>query len=138
MPERYEIIDHTADIGIVAYGMSLKDVFANAAFALFSLMTDLNDVNEEVCLEAEASADNREDLLVEWLNELIYLFEVKNVLLKRFDINELTDTVLRARCHGEKIDPQRHIVARGVKAATYHMLRVDKKDGYRVQVLFDI
>ena len=138
MPERYEVIDHTADIGIVAYGASLKDAFANAAFALFSLMTDLNDVNEVVCLEAKVNADNREDLLVEWLNELIYLFEVENVLLRRFDITELTDTTLRAECYGERIDPQRHIVVRGVKAATYHMLRIDEADGYKVRVLFDI
>ncbi len=138
MAKRFELVDHTADIGIVAYGADLKEVFANAAYALFSLMVDLDDVSESLRREASVTADNREDLLVEWLNELIYIFDVDNVLLKRFEITWLTDTGLRANCFGEKIDPQRHRIKMGVKAATYHMLQVEEGDGWRAQVLLDI
>ncbi len=138
MEKRFEVIDHTADIGIAAYGADLKEAFANAAYALFSLMVDLDNVADAVCSEAEVTAENREDLLVAWLNELIYLFEVENVLFARFEIDELSETRLRASCYGEKIDPERHKIKMAVKAATYHMLKIEEERGYRVQVLFDI
>jgi len=138
MAKKFELIDHTADIGIVAYGADLKEAFANAAYALFSLMVDLDDVSESLCREARVTADNREDLLVEWLNELIYIFDVDNVLLKRFEITKLTDKSLRANCFGEKIDPRRHRIKMGIKAATYHMLQVEEGNGCRAQVLLDI
>lgn len=138
MEKRFEVIDHTADIGIAAYGANLREAFANAAYALFSLMVDLGNVADVLCCKAEVTAENREDLLVAWLNELIYLFEVENVLFQRFEIDEISETRLRASCYGEKIDPERHRIKMAVKAATYHMLKVEKGDGCRVQVLFDI
>jgi len=147
MVKRFEVIDHTADIGIAAYGADLKEAFANAAYALFSLMVDLEGVGDASCYDVEVTAEDRAELLVAWLNELIYLFEVENVLFKRFEIGELDETRLRASCYGEKIDPERHKMTLGVKAATYHMLQVkeecgegvgESERGFRVQVLFDI
>ena len=138
MGKKFEVIDHTADIGIAAYGADLKETFANAACALFSLMVDLDDVGDCLRREASVTADNRDDLLVEWLNELIYIFDVDNVLFKRFEVTSLTDTSLTADCYGEKVDPQRHRIKRGVKAATYHMLELEEGDGWRAQVLLDI
>lgn len=140
MGRRFEVIDHTADIGIAAYGADLKEAFANAAYGLFNLMVDLDGVGDDSCYKVEVTAEDQSDLLVAWLNELIYLFEVESVLFKRFEIGELIKTSLSAMCYGEKIDPQRHRIKIGVKAATYHMLRVegDGEAGFRVQVLFDI
>jgi len=138
MAKRFEVIDHTADIGIAAYGADLKEAFANAAYALFSLMVDFKDVGDALCHEVEVTAGDQEDLLVAWLNELIYLFEVENVLFKRFEIGEFNETRLRASCYGEKIDPERHEIKMAIKAATYHMLKVDEGDGFRIQVLFDV
>ena len=138
MVKRFEIIEHTADIGIAAYGNDLKKAFANAAYALFSLMVDLKDVGDTLCREVKITAESQEDLLVAWLNELLYIFEVENVLFRRFRIGELTETRLRSRCYGELIDPARHKIKMGVKATTYHMLKIERKNGFRVQVLFDI
>ena len=138
MVKRFEVIDHTADIGIAAYGEDLKEAFANAAYALFSLMADLDGVDDASCYQVDVTAEDRSELLVAWLNELIYLFEVENVLFKRFEIGKIEETRLRARCYGEKIDTERHRIKLGVKAATYHMLKVEEGDGFRVQVLFDI
>lgn len=138
MVKRFEVIDHTADVGIAAYGKDLKEAFANAAYALFSLMVDLEGVDETSCHDVKVTAEDQDDLLVAWLNELIYIVEVENVLFKRFEVGELTETRLSATCYGETIDPQRHKLKVGVKAATYHMLRIDKGDGFRVQVLLDI
>ncbi len=136
--EDFEIIDHTADIGIVARGADLKQAFATAAVALFSLIAELEDVSEAISRDMEVTADDRESLLVEWLNELIYLFEVENIIFKRFEVTELSDTRLKARGCGERMDASRHRLKGGVKAATYYMLKVDKDDGYRVQVILDV
>jgi len=135
----FEIIDHTADIGIVAYGADIKQIFANAALGLFSLMANPDDFNEGIKRELELSAEDVEILLVEWLNELIYIFDVEHIFFKRFEIDKLTSNQIRAKCFGEKIKPGQHKLKREVKAATYHMLQINKEDGgYKVQVIFDI
>jgi SHS2 domain-containing protein len=138
MGKDFEILDHTADVGIVAYGVDLKQAFANAARALFSLITELDDVEEVLHWDIELTASDEENLLVAWLNELVYRFDTEGVLFKRFDIIQLGNTRLKARSYGEKADSSKHSLKMGVKGATYHMLKVDKTDGYRVQVLFDI
>jgi SHS2 domain-containing protein len=134
----FEILDHTADVGIIAYGADLRQAFANAARGLFSLITELDDVEEALHRDIELEASDEESLLVGWLNELVYRFDTEGIVLKRFDISQLNNTHLKARGYGEKVDSSRHKLKTGVKAATYHMLKVDKNDGFRVQVLFDI
>jgi len=138
MEKEFEIVDHTADVGIRAYGASVNQAFANAAKALFSLITELDNVDEVLHRDIELVAPDQESLLVEWLNELIYLFDTENIIFKRFDITRLNSTRLKARGYGEKVDSSKHKLKIGVKAATYHMLKVDKTNGCQVQVLFDI
>ena len=138
MEKDFEIVNHTADVGIIAYGANIKQAFANAAKGLFSLITELDDVQEVLHRDIEVTATDKESLLVEWLNELIYQFDTENIIFKRFDITELDNTRLKAKNYGEKVDSARHKLKTGVKAATYHMLKVDKDDGYKVQVIFDI
>ena len=131
-------MNHTADVGIIAYGADVKEAFANAARGLFSLITELDDIDEVVHRDIELTALDQESLLVEWLNELIYLFDVENIIFKRFDISWLSQTELKARSYGEEVDSSRHRLKTGIKAATYHMLKVENNNGSRVQVLFDI
>ena len=138
MEKDFEIVNHTADVGIIAYGADMSQAFANAARALFSLITELDDVDEVLHRDIELTATDEESLLVEWLNELIYQFDTEGIIFKRFDIIQLDNTQLKARSYGEKVDSSKHKLKTGVKAATYHMLKVDKGDGCRVQVLFDI
>jgi len=138
MEKDFEFIDHTADVGIIAYGTGISQAFSNAARALFSLITELDSIKEVLYRDIELTAPDKESLLVEWLNELIYLFDTENIIFKRFDVTVLNDGRLRARGYGEKVDSLRHRLKTGVKAATYHMLKVNKGNGYRVQVIFDI
>jgi len=139
MKRAFEIMDHTADVGIIAYGTDIEELFCNAALALFSLITELESIQEKVHLSLKVSSDERDSLLVEWLNELIYFFDAKHILFNRFDIESLTQNELKATCHGEAFDPAKHKIKRGVKAATYHMLRLDKNnDGYKAQIILDI
>jgi SHS2 domain-containing protein len=134
----FEIIDHTADIGIVAHGESLREVFANAARAMFSLIADLDDVDESISCDVEVSGEDQEVLLVEWLNELIYLFDARNMVFRRFEILDIGRISLKARVYGEKLDLSRHRLKMVIKAATYHILKVERDDGFRAQVLFDV
>ena len=138
MEKEFEILNHTADIGIRAYGASMQEAFANAAKGMFSLITELDDVEEIEHRDIELTAPDQESLLVAWLNELVYLFDVENIIFKRFDISWLSETHLKAKSYGDKVDSSRHKIKIGVKAATYHMLKIDKSNGSMVQILFDI
>jgi len=135
----FEIIDHVADVGIVAYGTDVEELFSNAALALFSLITEPESIEEKLHLDLEVSSEGRDSLLVEWLNELIYLFDAERILFNRFDIKRLTHNELKATCYGEGFDPMKHKIKIGVKAATYHMLKLDKSgDGCKAQIILDI
>ena len=138
MEKEFTIVNHTADVGIIAYGADMSKAFANAAKGLFSLITELADVEEVMHRDIELTTTDQESLLVEWLNELIYLFDTENIIFKRFDITQLSNTQLKARSYGHKVDSSKHQLKMGVKAATYHILKVNKGDGCQVQVLFDI
>jgi SHS2 domain-containing protein len=135
MRDGFEIIDHTADVAIAAYGADMKKAFSNAAFGMFSIITDIDKVIRDV----EVTADEIKVLLVSWLNELLFICEVEKTLFKRFDISELDGTRIVAKCYGETINPKRHRIKTEIKAATYHMTQIEAKgDGIRIQVLFDI
>jgi SHS2 domain-containing protein len=138
MEKRFDIIEHTADIGIIAYGESLEEALANAAYAMFSLIADLDNIEETVETDVEATAEDEESLTVRWLNELLYLFDVKGIIFKKFDISELSPNRLKAKAYGEPLDPSRHSLKSGVKAATYHMLKIEKNREFKIQVIFDV
>lgn len=137
--KRFDIIEHTADTGVVAYGADLKEAFANVACGMFSLMADPEAVEEKVCRQVEVEADDYEDLVVSWLNELLFLLDVERLVFRRFEVVELSHTGLKARCYGEKLDAERHGLRGGIKAATYHMLRVaGDNGGHSIRVIFDV
>ena len=135
--KRFQFIEHTADIGLIAYGQSLSEAFANAAYGLFSIIAELKTVKEIESRQLELNEEDSEALLFEWLNRLIYLFDVEMLLLKRFDIRDFDGRGLKAICYGEKYDPSRHQLKTGVKAATYHMLKIDRGKN-QVRVIFDV
>ena len=137
--KRFDVVEHTADTGVIAYGADMREAFANAAYGMFSLMADLKQVREETSRYIEAEVGDRESLVVSWLNELLYLFDVEGNIFRRFDILELTNTSLKADAYGEKADASRHELRGGVKAATYHMLKVAEDRGrWRIRVIFDV
>jgi SHS2 domain-containing protein len=135
----YELIEHTADIGVRSFGKTEAEAFEHAAEGMFSLISDLNGVRDDQEFPVEVEAEDRETLLVEWLNELLYIFESRCVLLKRFEVVDLSETHLRGRAWGETIDRSRHELRDDIKAATYHMLRVKQKpEGWETDVIFDV
>ncbi len=135
--KRFRLIEHTADVGLVAYGRTLAEAFANAAYGLFSIIAELKTVKETESRQLELSEEDLEALLFEWLNRLIYFFDVEMLLFKRFEVRDFDGHGLKATCYGEKYDPSRHQIKTGVKSATYHMLKVDREKN-QVQVIFDV
>jgi len=135
--KRFELIEHTADIGLKAYGKSLPEAFANAAYGMFSIIADLGEVKEVEKRRVEISENDVESLLFEWLNRLLYYFDVEGLIFKRFDIIKFGEKYLAADCRGEKYATSRHHLKLGVKSATYHMLEVDRVKN-QVQVIFDV
>lgn len=134
----YRIIDVSGDIGIRAEGISLEECFINSALGLYSLITDLSkiELNEEI--EVNLSDDNLENLLVYFLNELIYLFDTQGFIGKRLFL-ELKGNSLFANITGEKFNPQKHERRLLVKAATYHNLILkNEKSLWIAEIIFDI
>lgn len=134
----FEYINHTADMGIVSYGESLEAVFENAAMGMFEFLANLEKVVPRQELSIYVEGEDRETLLVEWLNELLYLSETKRMLFSKFKVKELTKTHLKAEVFGEKIR-KKHQLKNYIKACTYHELKVGPvKGGYRAQVICDV
>jgi SHS2 domain-containing protein len=135
--DKYELIEHTADIGLKACGKTLSGAFANAALGMFSIIVETGSVIETTSRRVEVTADDIEGLLFDWLNSLLYYFDVEALLFRRFEITEFEDTRLVAVCYGETFDSSRHSLKIGVKSATYHQLEVDRERNC-VRVLFDV
>jgi SHS2 domain-containing protein len=137
--KRYQTFDHTADLGVRVFGRTAEELFANAAYALFDLLTDLNHVREPLSYDLHVEAADREELLVRWLNELLFLTESPGYLFKRFSISHLDPTSLQAVAHGESFDPSRHKFNLEIKAITYHQVAVKEEGGkWEARVIFDI
>jgi SHS2 domain-containing protein len=136
---RYELLDHTADIGIIAFGRNLPEAFSVAAYAMFDILTDPDKIEETDSFDLQLSAANVEELLVTWLDELLYRYETERFICKQFVISNMSNTSLYASVSGEKIDPARHEIKAEIKSVTYHQLRVEKSGNeWKAQVVFDV
>jgi SHS2 domain-containing protein len=135
----FKIIEHTADIGIEAYGKTLEEAFENAAKGMFSLMIGDGKIESKVMKEVEVPFDmDEEQLLVDWLSELLYIHDVEHLVFGEFDV-KIGKEKLTGRAYGEEYDVKKHGYGMEIKAVTYHMLEVKKdKKGYVVRCLFDI
>ena len=137
--KRYEIIEHTADIGLRAYGKDLKELFTNAAYGMFKIMADLKNVRPKESLIIEQKAPNIEELFLLWLSELLYQYNSKKIIFKEFLIDKLTENLITAKVQGEKLDFKRHRVKTEIKAVTYHQLKVQRvKNHWQAEVIFDV
>lgn len=133
---RFEPLEHTAEAGIVAYGSTPGELFANAAYGMFSLMTDLTRVRPRGEYRLRLQAQDLGGLMVEWLTQLLFLHETQDLYLSEFEVR-VSDTSLEATVRGERIDRRRHRPRTAVKAITYHGLEVDPSRGY-ARIIFDV
>jgi len=136
---RYEIIPHTADIGIKAYGKNLPELFKNAAYGMFEIIADMDGLKGSVKEPIEIKAGNKEELLVAWLGELLYNFYTKQIIFFDFDIEQISDTGLKAKAIGRHIGENRNRLKAEIKAVTYHELKIEEgRDSFIATVIFDV
>lgn len=135
----FEILDISGDVGIRAKGAELKEVFRDAAIGMYSLITDIDSVEVKKDIRIALESHSLEGLLVAWLNELIFHFDAYFFIGKIIVINELTQNRIDAVVEGEDFDMERHERKLLIKAATYHNLVFENKDGFwQADVIFDI
>ncbi|MCW8802061.1 MAG: archease [Candidatus Bathyarchaeota archaeon] len=133
MTARFKFLEHTADAFVEAYGASLEEAFESAGMAFTDVMTTLETVEPKIESSFVLEAQDEEALLYSWLEELLLEFELKEMLYSRFQVSEITKTdegfKLAAKAWGEVYDPSRHVSKVGVKAATYHQMKIVKDSG---------
>lgn len=135
----YEIIDHTADVGLRVHGGHLAHVFEKAALGFYDLMVSLTAIEARQVRHVRVEAETLDELLVRWLSELLYLFDVAGFLGRKVHVVLEPQWRLDATVHGEVFDPQRHELKLLYKAVTYHRASVEFSDGsWTAQVILDI
>ncbi len=139
----YEVIEHTADVGLRVVAGSVDELFAEAGRGLVTLMVpNAGQVAAPAVpdVAVELLGESVEALLVDWLSELVFIFETRQLVPRRFDVavNEAA-LRLRAAVGGARLDRRRHRLGHEVKAVTYHQLSVRRgEQGWEARVIFDI
>ena len=140
--KRYEFVEHTSDIAVCVYGRSLKDLFVSAALALESALFAKIKNKAKACLQEvviEKRAEANEDLLKEWLDELLFDFLTKGCVLHRIKSLECDGETLCARVLFDSFDKEYYEIKNEVKAVTYHELKVEKTPRqWQAHIIFDV
>lgn len=136
----HEVFEHTADLGIRIRQSSFGALLSEAGMALFELMVeDLDTINQVERHTIHLTQSDKDLMLFDWLNELLYLFDARQLVLCRFDVT-VEKNELHATVFGEPRDESRHPLDHEVKAITYHQLLVEEQaDGeWLAEVILDI
>ena len=135
----FEIIEHPADVGFLAYGATLEELFANAALAMMTLACDPQQLQERESRSIEVTGTDYESLLYGWLAEILAIADTEQLFFCRADVHAVEPGRLRGAVFGEKYDKQRHHAGTYIKAVTYHQLLVEKTaEGWRARVYLDV
>ena len=135
----YEILDHTADVCVRVYGKSLDEILRNAAYAMMELITERERVKPSEEIEIEAEGETDEDILVHWLQEILFVHQVKKMVFHDFEIEAVSKAKVKGKAFGEKINLKKHELTSDIKAVTYHNLRIESlENGLKVDIVFDI
>lgn len=139
MKKNYEILDHTADISVKIKAASLRGIFIESSVAMMDLICKIEKVKALKSFNINVSGISNEQLLVNWLQELLFLHEVKNFLFSKFTIKSLKNGLLTGSATGEKLDSSRHELLNHIKAVTYNNLEITKDNGnFVTRITFDI
>ncbi|RKY38619.1 MAG: archease [Candidatus Omnitrophota bacterium] len=135
----YELLEHTADIGLRVRGKDIEEIFIYAAEGMFAIIAGTEGIETREEIKIECEAEDIEELLVNWLSELLYCFNVKRILGKEFFIEKLEENRVKGGVKGEEFDEERHLLLNEIKGVTYHNLRIEKKgEMWEAEVIFDV
>jgi SHS2 domain-containing protein len=132
-------MDHTADLGVYFYGSSPEELMVNAGLALFQVILAHPPGSGQETAHLEIEGTDQADLLVRWLGELLYLYQVRDLVPTRVEIRHLSGTLLRADLQLARFDPSAQEPVTDIKAATYHQVEFGPHGrGWRARVIFDL
>jgi SHS2 domain-containing protein len=136
----YKLIDHTADLGIEVTGRTKRELFTKAALSLMDIVVERKGTPagvEEKALTVEGS--DPADLLINYLREILYLFNGEALIIGKCDITKCDNKKLAARLFLESYDKKKHVMKTEIKAVTYHGLSVERsKKGWKARIIFDV
>ena len=143
---RFELFEHTADIGVRAFGGTINEAFGHAARGMFDVFTNVDSVEPVGEIEIQITASDIEDLLTQWLSELLFLLDMEKMVMSEFEVKiDEGSNKLEAVARGEIFNPDKHEYKTEIKAVTQHMLEITKieeptadDEKFMVQVLLDI
>ncbi len=139
MERKIKYIEHPSDVGFETYGDTLEELFANAAIAAYSFMTDVDAIEEEVEREVAIKSEDLYSLMFDWLDEMIFLFESESLVMKKFDIDvDSSNFSIIGKCRGGKFDPVKHESGIIIKAVTYNMMEIKKNEAWHARVVLDV
>ncbi len=139
VPAPFEILEHPADVGFVAYGRTLEELFENAALAMLSLACELESVEERITRFVQTTGSDNEALLYGWLAEVLAAADAEQLVFRRADVTAVGNGRACGTLFGEPYDKKRHQAGTYIKAVTYHQLRVEQTgEGWRAQVYLDV
>jgi SHS2 domain-containing protein len=135
---KYELIDHTADFGIRVFGRNLETLYENAAYALFDLITDSRCLDRNYTLHLTIEGEDKVDLMFNWLRELLYLWNGREILVAETSVHIVSETCFQADIRYDRYEKGRHEIRNEIKAVTYHQLDVKKKiKGWTGEIILD-
>jgi len=137
--KKYRTINRPSELLVKVSGKTQAELFANSAFALFDLMTDVEKIELKENLPLEVEGVDRDDLMVNWMRELLYLFQGSGYLLREFQVHEVKEDYVRGEVGGEKYDPDRHEIQRDIRSIAFQQSRIEKTgDQWIAQVIFEL
>ena len=135
----FELLEHTADIGFRVRASTRAELFEAAAEALVSVAVEVDLVEPRHSYTVHAAGYDAESLIINWLSEVLYLWDARRLALRRFRVREITDERVAGEAWGEPFEPARHRAKLVVKGVTYHQLRTgEDEQGWYAQVFLDI
>jgi SHS2 domain-containing protein len=135
----FEILEHPADLGIAAWGETMSEAFRQGALGLVSVILDPSRIDKIETIRVRVTAQDPEELLVRWLEEILYLYDGRGFVPGEIEMTKLTSNELEAKLQGQPVMLAKHEMRMDVKAVTYHQLAILKDDqGVKIQVFLDI
>jgi len=136
---KFELIEHTADVGVIGKGKTMADAFESAAYGMFSIIADLEKYEPTDSTQVVATGDDDITLLERFLSSLLVIFDGDGLLPLDFEITEISSGRLTCWVSAKKISDDIEWIGPTIKAVTYHMMSVEDHAGeWRAQVIFDV
>jgi SHS2 domain-containing protein len=135
----YKNLDHTADVGLEAWGPSREALFSNISKGLSDLIVEVDRVVPKREVEWAVDADSPEELLVKQLEEILYRLDKEGMVFSDFQISLRGLNAIKCLAYGEKLDRERHGFKTEIKAVTYHQIYLGEDNGeWKARVIFDV